>query len=43
MRVRAHFKHVDEVITLIRAATIKNKNRKKDACLPSPPDFVITR
>ena len=41
MRVRAHFKNIDEVI-----ATIKNKDRKKDfydAGLPSPPDPVITR
>ena len=41
MRVRAHFKNIDEII-----ATIKNKNRKKDfhdAGLPSPPDPVITR
>ena len=46
LRVRAHFKHVDEVIASIRAATIKNKNHMKDfydACLPSPPDLVITR
>ena len=41
MRVRAHFKNIDEII-----ATIKNKDRKTDfhdACLPSPPDPVITR
>ena len=41
MRVRAHFKNIDEII-----ATIKNKDRKKDfhdAGLPSPPDPVITR
>ena len=46
MRVRAHFKIIDEVITTIKAATIKNKDRKKDfhdAGLPSPPDPVITR
>ena len=46
MRVRAHFKNIDEVIATIKAATIKNKNRKKDfhdAGLPSPPDPVITR
>ena len=45
MRVRAHFKNIDEVIT-IKAATIKNKDRNKDfhdAGLPSPPDSVITR
>ena len=40
--VRAHFKNIDEVIT-IKAATIKNKDRKKVASLPSPPDPVITR
>ena len=38
----AHFKNVDE----IKAATIENKDRKKDfhdAGLPFPPDPVITR
>ena len=43
MRVRAHFKNIDEVIATIKAATIKNKDRKKDfrdADLPSPPDLV---
>ena len=46
MRVRAHFKNIDEIIATIKAATIKNTNRKKnfhDAGLPSPPDSVITR
>ena len=46
MRVRAHFKIIDEVIAMIKAATIKNKDHKKDfhdAGLPSPPDPVITR
>ena len=46
MRVRAHFKNIDEVIATIKAATIKNKDRKKDfhdAGLPSPSDPVITR
>ena len=46
MRVRAHFKTIDEVIATIKAATIKNKDRNKDfhdAGLPSPPDPVITR
>ena len=46
MRVRAHFKNIDEVIATIKAATIKNKDRKKDfhdAGLPPPPDPVITR
>ena len=41
MRVRAHFKNIDEII-----ATIKNKDRKKDfhdVGLPSPPDPVIIR
>ena len=45
-RVRAHFKNIDEVIAAIKAATIKNKDRKKDfhdAGLPSLPDPVITR
>ena len=46
MCVRAHFKNTDEVIATIKAATIKNKDRKKDfhdARLPSPTDPVITR
>ena len=46
MRVRAHFININKVIATIKAATIKNKNRKKDfynAGLPSPPDTVITR
>ena len=37
MGVRAHFKNIDEVIATIKAATIKNKYRKKknfDAGLP---------
>ena len=39
-------KKIDEVIASIKAATIKNEDRKKefhDAGLPSPPDPVITR
>ena len=46
MRVRVHFKNIDEAIATIKATTIKNKDRKKDfhdARLPSPPDPVITR
>ena len=46
MRLRTHFKNIDEIIATIKAATIKNKDRKKDfhnAGLPSPPDPVITR
>ena len=48
MRVRAHFRNIDEdeVIVTIKAATIKNKDRKinfHDASLPSPPDPVIAR
>ena len=46
MRVRAHFKNIDELIATIKAATIKNKDRKKDfhdTGQPSPPDPVITR
>ena len=44
MRMRAHFKNIDEIIATIKAATIKNKDRKKDfhnAGLPSPPDPAI--
>ena len=46
MRVRTHFKNIDEVIATIKTTTIKNKDRKKDfhdAGQPSPPDPVITR
>ena len=46
MHVRANFKMIDEVITPIKAATIKNKDCKKDfhdAGLPSPHDSIITR
>ena len=46
MHVHAHFKNIDEIIATIKAATIKNKDRKTDlhdAGLPSPPDPVITR
>ena len=46
MRVRAHFKNIDEIIATIKAATIKNEDPNKDfhdAGLPSPPDPVITR
>ena len=46
MRVHAHLKNIDKVIATIKAATIKNKGRKKDfhdACLPFPSDSVITR
>ena len=46
MRVRAHLKNIDEIMATIKAATIKNKDRKKDfhnAGLSSPPDPVITR
>ena len=46
MRVRAHFKNIDEIIATFKAATIKIKDRKNDfhdAGLPSPPDPVITR
>ena len=46
MRVRAHFKNIDEIIATIKAATIKNKHCKKDfhdAGLPFPSDPVISR
>ena len=46
MCVRAHLKNIDEIIAMVKAATIKNKGHKKDfhdAGLPSPPDSVITR
>ena len=46
MRVRAHFKNIDEIIATSKAATNKYKDRKKDfhdAGLPSPTDPVITR
>ena len=43
--LRAHFKNIDEVIATIKAATIKNKDHKKDfhdAGHLSPPDLVAT-
>ena len=46
MRVRAYFKNIDEVVATIKAATIKNKDRKNDfheVVLPSPTDSVITK
>ena len=46
MRVRAYFKNIDEVVATIKAATIKNKDRKHDfheAGLPLPSNPVITR
>ena len=46
MRVRAHFKNIDEVVATIKATTIKNKNRKKDfhdTGLPSLSDLKLIR
>ena len=46
MQVRAFFQNIDDVVATIKAATIKNKDRKKDfreAGLPSPPVPVIIR
>ena len=46
MLVHAHLKNIDEVIATIEAATIKNRDCKKDfhdAGLPSLPDPVIIR
>ena len=46
MRAHAYLKNINEIIATIKAATIKNKDRKKDfhdAGLPSLPDPVITR
>ena len=46
MRVCAYSKNIDEVVAMIKAATIKNKDGKNnfhEAGLPSPPDPVITR
>ena len=46
MRVRTHFKNINEVIATIKAATVKTKDRKKDfydAGLPSSSDPVIKR
>ena len=46
MRVRAHYKNIDEVIATIKAATMKNNDRKndfQDAGLPFRPDPVIAR
>ena len=46
IRVRAFFKSNDDVVPTIKAATIKNEDRKNDFCepgMPSPPVSVITR
>ena len=46
MQVRAYFKNIGDVVAMIKAAAIKNKDRKKnfhEVSLPSPPDFVFTR
>ena len=46
MRVRAHFKNIDKVMVIIKAATLKNNDRKKDfydAGLPSLLHPVFTR
>ena len=46
MRVRAHIKNIDEIIATITAATMENKDRKKDfydAGLPSPPEPAIRK
>ena len=46
IRIRAFFKNIVDVVTTIKAATIKNKYRKNDFCeagLLSPPVPVITR
>ena len=46
MRVRVHFKNIVEVLVTVKAATIKNKDCKKDfydAGLPFPLDSVIAR
>ena len=46
IRISAFFKNIDDVVATIKAATIKNKDRKNDfreAGLPSPPVLVITR
>ena len=46
MRVRVHFKNIDEVIETIKAAAIKNKDCRKDfydTGLPSSLDPVFTR
>ena len=44
--LRVHFKNIDEAIATIKAAAIKNKDRRKDfydTGLPSPLDPVFTR
>jgi len=46
MRVRAYFTTIDVLIARLKAATIKNKERRnmfRDAQLPLPPDPVVTR
>ena len=46
MGVRDFFKAIDDVVATIKAAVIKNKDRKNGFCeagLPSSPVSVITR
>ena len=46
MGVRDFFKTIDDVVATIKAAAIKNKDRKngfREAGLPSSPVSVITR
>ena len=40
MRARTHFKEIDNLVTSLKAATIKNKDRQNDSRepgLPAPP------
>ena len=46
MRVRAFVKNIDDAVATIKAAMLKNKDRKNDfrkAGLPSPPVNANTR
>lgn len=46
MKVRAYFPNIDALISAVKAATVKNKERRQDFALrnlPSPPEPVITR
>lgn len=46
MHIRAHFTSVNSLIATVKAATLKNKDRREDfsrAGLPTPPEPVLTR
>jgi hypothetical protein len=44
MKVKCHYSQVDQLISRIKNATIKNKTRSRDfAAIGCPPDTIVTR